>query len=94
MDMDVECFRNTEAFLENYDMVFNIETNEGSVITNAVMASVPNAAIWQCVFENLQVGHTGRCSWCKSTFNIVAIVASLQEDLCCLIDVHAMLMGC
>lgn len=53
--MDVECFRNTEAFLENFDMVFNIETAEGSVVTNAVMASVPNAAIWQCVFENLQV---------------------------------------
>ena len=58
----MECFRSSEAFLENYDMVFNIETAEGSVVTNAVMASVPNAAIWQCVFENLQVRPRWRCS--------------------------------
>lgn len=55
MDMDVECFRSTASFLQGFDVVLNVELADQVTVTNAVMASIPNATLWRHVFKLLQV---------------------------------------
>ena len=55
MDMDVECFQSTASFLRGFDVVLNVELGNKYTITNAVMASTPNATVWRRVFRMLRV---------------------------------------
>ena len=55
MDMDVECFRSTAGFLQGFDAVLNVELGDHVTVTNAVMASIPNATLWRHVFKLLRV---------------------------------------
>lgn len=55
MDMDVECFRSTASFLRGFDVVLNVELGDQVTVTNAVMASIPNATLWRRVFKLLRV---------------------------------------
>ena len=55
MDMDVECYQSTASFLRGFNVVLNVELGNNFTITNAVMASTPNATLWRHVFMMLRV---------------------------------------
>ncbi|KAK9842970.1 hypothetical protein WJX74_004991 [Apatococcus lobatus] len=54
MDLDVECYRSTASFLRGFDVVLNVELGNKVTVTNAVMASIPNATLWKHVFMLLR----------------------------------------
>ncbi|EIE20456.1 hypothetical protein COCSUDRAFT_57606 [Coccomyxa subellipsoidea C-169] len=54
VDLDVECYRSSEAFLAGHDLVFQSEKNEEDV-SNAMVASITGHPFWNAVVRKMIV---------------------------------------
>ena len=58
VDLDVECYRSSEAFLAGHDLVFQSEKNEEDV-SNAMVGSITGHPFWNAVVRKMIVVRTG-----------------------------------
>ena len=59
VDLDVQCFRSSAAWLAPYTLVLQSEYKEGRDIVNSVMASVPGHPFWKAIIgQMIQVRHS------------------------------------
>ena len=57
LDLDVQCFTSSEAWLAPYTLVLQSEYGDGRDIVNSVMASVPGHPFWKAIIgQMMQVG--------------------------------------
>ena len=54
VDLDVECYKSSEPFLQGHDLVFQSEKNEEDV-SNAVVASITGHPFWNAVVRKMIV---------------------------------------
>lgn len=62
MDVDVECFDATDAMVDGFDLVLQLEDNGNKSLNNAVMAGAPGLHIW----DNMQ--HLLKDRWCPQQY--------------------------
>ncbi len=46
MDVDVECFGDTSAMIDGFDLVLQLEDAGNKSLNNAVMAGTPGLGLW------------------------------------------------
>jgi hypothetical protein len=53
LDLDVQCYTSSEAWLAPYTLVLQSEYEEGRDIVNSVMASVPGHPFWKAIIGQM-----------------------------------------
>lgn len=53
LDLDVQCFRPSDAWLAGADLVLQSEYREQRDIVNSVMASVPGHPFWKLIIAHM-----------------------------------------